>query len=211
MKIKSEDAQQDATVPKGRVGETADKNKEKEGLKPKKKRKIPIWTLKITIITFVLAVAFSFISEITSSKAHIAIAFMLLILLVVISIIFDSIGVAATSCELAPLLSMASRKVRGSKMAIKLVKNAEKVSNICADVIGDICAIVSGACTVAIATKLVINTGLSGSTWVTILFSSIVSALTVGGKAVMKNVAVNNSKELILFAARVLTLFQKDK
>lgn len=209
MKIKSEDAQQDAT-PKGKSDETTDKNKEKEVAKLKKKRKIPIWTLKITMITFVLAVAFSFISEITSSRAHIAIAFMLLILLVIISIIFDSIGVAATSCELAPLLSMASRKVRGSKTAIKLVKNAEKVSNICADVIGDICGIVSGACTVAIVTKLLVSSSVD-STWVTILFSSIVAALTVGGKAVMKNVALNNSKELILFAARVLTLFQKEK
>lgn len=209
MKIKSEDAQQDAT-PKGKSDEMTDKNKEKEVAKLKKKRKIPIWTLKITMITFVLAVAFSFISEITSSRAHIAIAFMLLILLVIISIIFDSIGVAATSCELAPLLSMASRKVRGSKTAIKLVKNAEKVSNICADVIGDICGIVSGACTVAIVTKLLVSSSVD-STWVTILFSSIVAALTVGGKAVMKNVALNNSKELILFAARVLTLFQKEK
>ena len=37
--------------------------------------------------------------------------------------------------------------------------------------------------------------------------SGIVSAATVGGKSMFKNVAVNNSKELIILVARVLSVF----
>lgn len=196
------------------VAEEGDANRkskdsvEKSQKKPKLSKSAK-WTIKITIISFVLSIVFSFISEITSDKAHISIAFILLILLIVISIIADAVGVATTSCDLAPLLAMASRKVRGSKNAIILVKNAERVSNICCDVIGDICGIVSGACTVAIVLKLFAD----GATnyWVTIIFSSVVAALTVGGKAVMKGVAVKNSKELVMFTARLIGIFYRPK
>ena len=76
-------------------------------------------------------------------------------------------------------------------------------------VVGDICGIVSGACTVAIVLKLFAD----GATnyWVTIIFSSVVAALTVGGKAVMKGVAVKNSKELVMFTARLIGIFYRPK
>lgn len=192
----------------GGVNRKSKDSAEKSQKKPKLSKSAK-WTIKITIISFVLSIVFSFISEITSDKAHISIAFILLILLIVISIIADAVGVATTSCDLAPLLAMASRKVRGSKNAIILVKNAERVSNICCDVIGDICGIVSGACTVAIVLKLFADGATND--WATIIFSSVVAALTVGGKAVMKGVAVKNSKELVMFAARLIGIFYRPK
>lgn len=184
----------------------------KEPRKRKENNKIPkatIWTIKITVITFVLSAFFSFLSELTSTKAHISIAFILLFFLIAVSIVFDAVGVAATSCDLAPLLSMASRKVKGAKIAVSLVKNAEKVSNICCDVIGDICGIISGACTIAIVIKLV-GESQGADYWVSIMFSSIVAAITVGGKSFFKDIAIKNSKGLIMFAARLLSVFKKD-
>lgn len=169
-----------------------------------------IWTIKITVVTFILSAFFSFISELTSSNAHISLMAILLIVLVALSIVTDAIGVAATSCDLAPLLAMASRKEPGSKKAIMLVKNAERVSNICCDVIGDICGIVSGACTLAIVIKITVDNP-TANYWVSILLSSIVAAVTVGGKSFFKAIAVNNSKELIMFVARILSVFSKDK
>ena len=153
---------------------------------------------------------FSFISELTSSHAHISVMAILLVVLVALSIVTDAIGVAATSCDLAPLLAMASRKEPGSKKAIMLVKNAERVSNICCDVIGDICGIISGACTIAIVIKITADNP-TANYWVSILLSSIVAAVTVGGKSFFKTIAVNNSKELIMFVARILSVFSKDK
>ncbi len=182
----------------------------KDKLAKEHAKKLTIWTIKIITITFLLSACFSYLSEITTSYAPLAIAFLLLILLVVVNIIFDAVAVAATSCDLAPLLSLSSRGVKGSKKAVMLVKNAEKVNNICADVIGDICGIISGACTVAIVSSLMI----SGNTedklmYLTIAFSSVIAALTVGGKAVAKEIAVKNSKDLIMFVGRVLSIFER--
>jgi CBS domain containing-hemolysin-like protein len=170
-----------------------------------------IWTLKITIVTFFLAAFFSFITEITSSKTNIIIASLLLILLILLSILFDAIAVSVTSCDLAPLLALASRKVPASKIAIKLVKNAEKVSNICGDVIGDICGIISGACGFAIISRLIMIAPNFNQLVLNIIISSIVAALTVGGKSYLKVAAINNSKEMVMFFSRLLNIFIKDK
>lgn len=183
----------------------------KKEKKPEQKRKLSgatIWTIKITVVTLILGLFFSFISELTSSYAHVSITILLLFLLIAISIVFDTIGIAATSCDLAPLLSMASRKVPGSKKAIALVKNAEKVSNICCDVIGDICGIISGACTVAIVTKLIIDNPTLNY-WMSIIVSSLVGAITVGGKSFFKTVAMKKSKDILLLVSRVLSIFSK--
>ena len=170
-------------------------------------KKSTIWTIKITVITFFLSALFSFASELASTKAHFSIMIILLLFLITLSIAADAVGVAATSCDLAPLLAMASRKEPGSKQAIMLVKNAEKVSNICCDVIGDICSIVSGACALAIVIEITKDMGETLNMVISILMSGVVSALTVGGKSLFKSVAVNNSKELILLAARIIDVF----
>ena len=93
-------------------------------------------------------------------------------------------------------------------MAVKLVKNAERVSNICCDVIGDICGIISGACTVAIVIKLAQDNEMLNY-WLSILMSSIVSAVIVGGKSFFKTVAMNNSREILLFVSRILGVFSR--
>jgi len=183
---------------------TQNSKKEKRGLS-----KGAIWTIKITIITLCLAFVVSFITEITSSRSNIIISVLLLCLLILISIIFDAIGVAATSCDLAPLLAMAAKKVSGAKVAVKLVKNAEKVANICADVVGDMSGIISGTCAAAIVLKLAIEN--SSTLFINIAMTSVVAAITVGGKAFFKSIAMKKSKEMMLFAGKVIGLIYKPK
>lgn len=186
----------------------ADKSGKKDKIqKPKDSanRKRYFYVIKITFITLILSLVFSFISEITADKANLIVAIILLLFLIIMSIVFDGIGVAATSCDIVPLLSMAAKKVPAAKVGVMLVKNAEKVSNICGDVIGDICAIVSGACSAAIVIKLTADN--PDTYWLNMIFSAIVAALTVGGKAFVKNIAVRNSKEMIMFAARIVSVF----
>lgn len=186
-----------------------DGNLTKEQKEKKKQRKRKIYVLKITIITLCLSLVFSFISEITASKASVIVSMLLLLLLILLSIVTDAIGVAATSCDIVPLLSMSARKVPHAQVAVALVKNAEKVSNICSDVIGDICGIVSGACSVAIVLKFAAeNPNLY---LFNILMSSIVAAITVGGKAFTKDIAIKNSKEMIMFASRIVGIFYRPK
>lgn len=186
------------------------KKEKKEGKKPRKKlSKAAIWTIKITIITLCLAIVVSFITEITTSVSNVVVSILILCLLIVVAIVFDAIGVAATSCDIAPLLSMASRKVKGANIAVKLVKNASKVANICNDVVGDIAGIISGTCAAAIIIKFAMD---NPHMWLySIVLSSAVSALTVGGKAFFKNIAIKNAKEMILFAARVVGVFYHPK
>lgn len=174
----------------------------------KEKRKI--WALKITIITFFIALLFSFISDFATNHSSIIVASILLIFLIVISIIFDGIAVAVTACDKAPFTAMAARKVNGSKMALKLLSNANKVANICADVIGDICGIISGACVIVISFRIISFYPSVNAMLLTILFSSTVAALTVGGKAIMKYVSMNSSKEIVLLVSRLLTVFYKE-
>ncbi len=183
-------------------------------IKKKKKKKYNTWWLKVTVISFVLAAFFSFLSDLTASAEQIVIVVLLLAFLILASILFDAIGVAVTSCDVTPIISMASRKVHGAKTAMWLVKNSSTVSSICNDVIGDIFGIISGACSAAVVVRIVEILRDSGETWqswLTIIISAIVSALTIGGKAFMKNIAINNSKDFVMFVARILAVFNKEE
>ncbi len=183
--------------------------KPKNNKNKRKSKSNKLWVVKVTVITLVLSLVFSFISEITASKTNVIIALLLLVLLIAVNIIFDGIGIAAASCDIAPLLAMSAKKISGANIAVMLVKNAEKVSNICADVIGDICGIISGAAAVTIVLKFAVD---NPNAYVfNILVSSLIAAITVGGKAAIKSVAIKNSKELILFASRIIGIFYHPK
>ena len=189
---------------------------EEEGISqkehPKRKgQKRNLWPLKVTIITLVLSGFFSFATEIISSKSNLVVALLICIFLILISIIFDGIGVASTNCDIKPLTAMAAKKVPGSRIAIKLVQNSEKVSSICCDVIGDICGVISGACSAAIVLRIVSYYGAdSQQLWISIVASALIAAITVGGKAIEKTIAIRNSKELVMLTARFLSLFSRE-
>ena len=211
MKIKTKKSKENE--PTQREEGVTDHSEKKAKDPAKKNSKGTAWAVKITLITFVLACCVTFITEIASTRSNIIISILLLLFLIVVAILFDAIGVAATSCDPAPLLSMASRKIKGAYYAVKLVKNAEKVSNICNDVIGDMAGIISGICTATIVLKIAsadknIN---EYSLLFSILMSSVVSAVTVGGKAFFKTVAMKNSKEMMLFAGKFISVFTRKK
>ena len=170
-----------------------------------------LWPLKVTIITLVLSAFFSFSTEIVSTKSNLVVALLICLLLIVISIIFDGIGVAATNCDVKPLTAMAARRVPGSHRALRLVQNSEKVSSICCDVIGDICGVISGACSAAIVLRIIAFSGSDKySLLISIVASALIAALTVGGKAIEKIVAIRNSKELIMLTARIIGFFSRE-
>ena len=122
------------------------------------KRKIQpwwMWPVKILVITLFLSLSFSVLSEVLLSNVGIAVSVVVIVFLLVVGIISDMIGVATTACSLEPFTAMCSRKVRGARVAMGLVKNAEKVSSICNDVVGDICGILSGAAGASITVKFI--------------------------------------------------------
>ena len=179
--------------------------------KKNKKNSQSIWVIKVTLLTFCLTAAFTFLSDFAVGGSTLVVAILIVLLLIIINILFDVVAVAVTSCDIAPISAMSARKVPGSKTAMKLVKNANKVSSICADVIGDICGIVSGACGVVIVTKI-LSSGIGISeTILTLAISSIIAAFTVGGKAFGKKLAITHSRELVMFTAKILAIFCERK
>ena len=189
------------------VSTSALKEKNSQRKNKKTKGKKSHWAIKATVITFFMSAFFSFVAEMTETAGNIIVTVLLLLFLIVGSIVFDGIGVAAASCDVAPLTAMASKKIKGSKTAIKLVNNADIVSNVCNDVIGDIFGVLSGACTVVIAAKITLDMPTVQGKILTIAISAIVSALIVGGKAALKNYAINKSKELVMMTAKIIAVF----
>lgn len=172
------------------------------------------WVVKVTISTFLMTATFTFLSDLTVTGGSLVVASLIVIFLISVSILFDIVGVAVTSCDISSLLPMKSRGIQESKLAISLVKNASKVSCICSDIIGDICSIVCGACGTVIVSKILIFAKSEYEFILTILISSLLAGLTVGGKAYGKKFAINYSKQIVMITARVLKMFavrRKDK
>jgi len=167
------------------------------------------WVVKVSLLAFVLSVFFSFISETVLNRVNIAISLFLLLIIVAIGIIFDIIGIAVTSADEAPFHAMAAKKVKGGKEAVKLIRNADIVSNICNDVVGDICGILSGAAGATIVTKSLMDSSRINEAIMSILMAGIISTLTIGGKAKGKSIAINNSKKVVYDVALILHIINK--
>ena len=164
----------------------------------KDKNKATLWTVKIIILTFALSMGFNLISQITLSRANLFLAFVILLVIILIGIVFDMIGTAVTSASLAPFNAMASRNLKGARTAVSLVKNASKVSSVCNDVIGDICGIISGATVAIIIAKTASIYSITDTMVVGTLLSGAAAALTVGGKAFGKHIAISKSTDIII-------------
>lgn len=182
------------------------KNREK---KFKKKVEIP-WVIKIIFFTFIISLIFSSLSESILPNVNLLLGIIIVILFVLLGILFDIVGVAVTSADLTPFNSMSSRKVPGSKMAVTLIKNADKVSSFCCDVIGDICGIISGTASTIVATTIARTLNIELFT-VTLLVTAIVASLTIGGKAMGKSFAINKSSIIVFQFSKVLNNFYKIK
>ena len=164
------------------------------------------WIIKITLITFLISLIFSLISEIILPNANIIIGIFLIFIFIGIGIIFDMIGVAATSADIKPFNSMCSRKVKGASLAVKLIKNADKVSSFCNDVIGDICGIISGSAGVIIASSLS-NILKTDKFITTLVLTAVIAALTIGGKALGKSYAINKNNTILFKVSKFISYF----
>ncbi len=166
------------------------------------------WVLIITTIAFSISFLLSLVSELIIPNASIIISIILVLIFIALGIIFDIIGVAVTTADNKVFHSMASQKIKGSKKAIKLINKKDKVSSFCNDVIGDICGVISGSCGLSIALKLSSILNINALI-ITLITTSIISALTIGGKAMGKSFAVNNSNEIIYEFSKILSIISK--
>lgn len=164
------------------------------------------WNLIVFILSFSLALVFSFLTNKLSNNASNIIMILLILLVIAIGIIFDMIGVAVLTAKESTFHAMSSKKIKGAKKATKLIKNNVRVASFCNDIIGDVCGIVSGGlgAVLAISMSKYIDVTLA-----TIITSAIISALTVTGKAIFKTVAVKKADKILFISAKILSIFGK--
>jgi hypothetical protein len=165
------------------------------------------WPIKIFFITLVLSLIFSISSELLLTGTGIAISISIIVFLLFVSVIFDMLGVAVAAASLQPFVAMSSKRVRGSKEAIFLVKNAEKIASISADVIGDICGILSGAVGAGVALQIYAMSNDFKSVIIASIVSSIIAALTVFGKSIGKKFAINHPEKIVFSASKIISFF----
>ncbi|MBR3891282.1 MAG: hypothetical protein IKJ30_04335 [Bacilli bacterium] len=166
------------------------------------------WPLIVLATSLLLSFSFSFISELALNDANIVIAILVIVVFMFISVITDIIGVAVTAADVNPFRSMSAKKIRGAKEAIILIKNADKVASIIADILGDICSILSGAAGAVVTAVLI---GNSTDLVQTILIASSVSALIAGiiifGKAIGKKIALDGCDKIVLTLGKIVNIF----
>lgn len=167
------------------------------------------WILKVFIMTFIIALFFNTISNITINKFdNIIVLTLLALLFIIIGITFDIIGTAVLTANESTFHAKSSKKIKGAKEGVYLIKNGSRIASICNDVIGDICGIVSGSVSAMIG--LLLSKYLNISSVIAILIiSSIISSLTVGGKAIGKKYAIKNSDEIIFLVSKTISKFSR--
>lgn len=192
------------------------KKKEKDAVsrlkKSDKKRQKSnvIWVSQITLMALVISFTFSFGSETILPNVNVIIGIILVIVFILIGILFDMVGVAVTAASEKPFHSMNAQKIRGAAVAIKLKNKADKVSSFCNDVIGDICGIISGSAGVIVA-KSVAASFQSDLFLTTLTITAVIAAMTIGGKALGKSVAMNKSNTILYEFSKILSFFYKGK
>lgn len=162
------------------------------------------WIATITVVTLVIATVISYVSLVFMEIVSVPLATIILLAIVTIGICFDVLGIAVTAAEETPFHSMSASKVPAAKESIWLIRNASIVSNFCNDVIGDICGIISGSASTAIIAKILLSSMSLSATILNIGFAAIIAALTVGGKALGKEIALRHSNFLVYKIAGVM-------
>ena len=169
------------------------------------------WVVTVFFVTLVVSGMISLISDEVMARSGLLAAFAILLGIVFFGIIFDIIGMAVATASEKPFHSMAARKVPGAQEAIRLLRNAERVSSICNDVVGDICGVVSGSASATIAALILTHVDLGWPRAVSLAMSALVAGLTVGGKAIGKTIAVNSCTQIVHLVGRVLHTLNRFK
>ena len=166
------------------------------------------WIIKAFLMTFFIALIFSTISNIVVDNCNEKVLILVSILFIFIGILFDIIGTAVLTANESSFHAKCSKKIKGSKQGVYLIKNSSTIASICNDVIGDICGIVSGSLGAMISIYLSSITNIN-VIYVSLFISSLISSLTVGGKAIGKRYATKNSDQIIFIVAKILYIFKK--
>jgi len=159
----------------------------------------------IGLWSFLLAGGASLASQAgTGSIDMFAAGLVLLLIVILVGILFDIIGVAATVAQEAPLHAKAAHQVFGAKHAVWLVRNAHQVASFCNDVVGDVSGTLSGAIGITLVLKLFHPPTERELVVGTTLMTACIAALVVGGKAYGKVFAIEQGTNIMFRTGQLL-------
>lgn len=168
------------------------------------------WIIIVFLLTFVLSIVFSTVSNVISVKCNNIVLSIVLVIVIAFGILFDLIGTASITAKESTFHALNSKKIKGAKQGIYMIKNSNQISSICNDIVGDVCGIISGSIGAVLAISITTSTGWN-NTIISIVLAALISAFTVGGKAIFKIVAINNADNIILTVSKILSIFGGNK
>jgi Mg2+/Co2+ transporter CorB len=160
--------------------------------------------IRVGLVTFIISFIIAYLLQFPLPPW-----FMVLILCIVIitGVIFDIIGTAVTAADETPFHAMAADKVRGSRQAVLLIRHADKVANVCNDVVGDISGTIGGALIAGIilvfSHKMLLAQDIISAAAI-----ALVAALSVGGRAAGKSYAIENANTIVFKVGKLLAIFK---
>jgi Mg2+/Co2+ transporter CorB len=168
------------------------------------------YALLVGATSFILAVAFFWLSDIIAVKLKsLLLSFLFLVIIIVIGILADVVGTAVTIASEAPFHARGSKKIPGAQEGIYLIRNSDRVANICNDVVGDIAGTLSGAIGISLIIQAVVLWPQGSRLLMNLLMAGTIAAVTIGGKAMGKRLAVRQANKIIFLVARTLVAWKK--
>lgn len=165
------------------------------------------FSIAMGLLTLVLTILITVVSTALLSGVDWTVGLLIVLGFILLGIAFDAVGLAAAAGDEVSLRAMAAERIPGAKRAIFLVREADRVSSFCNDVIGDISGIVSGVAGAAVVFQLTAALGYREGavvhTVITVLFTAVIAALTVGGKALGKVLALKHHNAILLRVGRL--------
>ncbi|MEW6523134.1 MAG: hypothetical protein AB1445_06105 [Bacillota bacterium] len=165
--------------------------------------------LQLGFMAFVAAFVVALPAQ--AAMGHLAVAPALVVLLIITltGIFFDMVGVATAAADEIPFHARASKRVRGARQSLWLVRNADRVAAFANDVVGDIAGTISGAAVAALTFRLA--AGIAGGVDRTLSIAGValVAGLTVGGKAAGKGYAIAHANDIVARTGRFMALWQR--
>lgn len=163
------------------------------------------WILTVFVLTFVLSIIFSFVSNKVAANFNNIVLSIILLLTIFIGVLFDLIGTASITAKESSFHSLNSKRIKGARQCIQIVKNSNKISSLCNDIVGDVCGIISGS--IGAILSISIANKIGNATLISIIMASLISSLTVGGKAIFKKVAIKNADKIVFKVGKLLNSF----
>jgi hypothetical protein len=187
---------------------------DKSGDNSNKKKRKKHFSYKYPLIsaaaTFVIACLLTAYSQVAFKGLESAfLAFLLLLAVIIIGIIFDVIGVAVAVASPIPFNAKSSSKIPGAVQSLRLLGNNEKVASFCQDMMGDICGTVSGAMAIVVAMFLPWADNPQSSVWAAMLMTGMTACITVGGKAFAKGFAINKADDIVFAVGRLISWLEE--